>query len=108
MKRYAIIGLLMLLIGAFVLVPLLKNSGEDPSETVISSTFNFKDHLETTFAKAVPIAFTVNVASVKKVELIQPFQTTMYFIRCCGKFGQTVQIVQNHTAYHPNTYMIVI
>lgn len=70
MKRYAIIGLLLLLIGAFVLVPLLKDSGEDPSETEISSTFNFNENLETTFAKAVPIAFTVNVAGVKKVELI--------------------------------------
>jgi len=70
MKRYAIIGLLILLIGAFILVPLLRNSGEDPAETELSSEFNFVDNLETTYTKAVPIAFTVNVDGVKSVELI--------------------------------------
>lgn len=70
MKRFAIIALVILIIGAFVLVPLLKNSGTDEIESGFPASFNFDGDLATKYGDAIPIAFTINDPDIKTVELI--------------------------------------
>jgi glutaminyl-peptide cyclotransferase len=70
MKKYLIIGLIIAVIGAMVLVPMLKNSGGgDFSEDEIPAMFAFKDNLATKWDEAVPVQITINAEDIAKVEL---------------------------------------
>ena len=70
MKRFAIIGLIILIIGAFILVPLLKNSGSEEITDGFPASFNFDENLASNFGKDIPIVFTVKNDDIAKVELI--------------------------------------
>lgn len=70
MKKYIIIGLLLLAFGAYLILPLIKNSGASEDDYLVAATFNFKENLATTYGADVPIAFTVNSKEAKQIELI--------------------------------------
>lgn len=70
-KRFAILALLIVLIGAFLLVPLLKNcSGTEEPTSGFPASFNFDENLASRYGEAIPIAFTVNEDGIQQVELI--------------------------------------
>lgn len=69
MKRFAIIALLILAAGAFIIVPMLKGNDTDV-DTAELATFNFDGYLATPYGKDTPIAFTVPEGPITKVELI--------------------------------------
>lgn len=70
MKRYLIIGLVLLIIGSFVLVPLLRNNSTDV-ESGFPASFRFEGNLGTKYGNAsIPIAFDVNADDIKTLELI--------------------------------------
>lgn len=78
MKKYLIIGLILAVIGAMVIVPLLKDNGGD--EEQIGATFEFKENLATRWDEAVNIKINVNADDIQKVELFYNdslFQTWM-------------------------------
>lgn len=66
MKKYAILAVLILVVGAMVLVPLMKNSGSDEP---IMATFDFKEDIQTPYGRLLPIQFSVP-EGISKVELI--------------------------------------
>ena len=66
MKKYAIIGLLVLIIGAFVLVPLFQSSGEDE---IAFADFERNEDIQTTFGAAIPLKILVP-EGIEKIELI--------------------------------------
>jgi glutamine cyclotransferase len=68
MKRYLIIGLLLLIAAAFVF-SIFRNTGEE-NDTGFPASFNFEENLQLKYGSDAPIAFTVNESGVKKVELI--------------------------------------
>jgi glutaminyl-peptide cyclotransferase len=71
MKRYLIIGLVLLIIGSFVLVPLLKNNTPDDIESGYPASFKFEGELATTYGDAsIPIAFDIHKEDIKTLELI--------------------------------------
>lgn len=71
MKRFAIIALLILLIGAFILVPLLKNKGDDDDfSSGFPASFALDGDIGAKYGEAIPIAFTVKDADIKQVQLI--------------------------------------
>ena len=71
MKRYLIIGLILLIIGSFVLVPLLKNNTPDDIESGFPASFKFEENLGAKFGNAkIPIAFDVKEDNIKTLELI--------------------------------------
>ena len=67
MKRYLIIGLILLIGATFIIVPLLKNNTPDLTDP---AEFNFKENLATNYGKDLPIAFTVNRDDIVQLELI--------------------------------------
>jgi glutaminyl-peptide cyclotransferase len=69
MKRFVIIGLLLLLIGAFVLVPLLRNGSSDTDDE-LAAAFLFNEDLAAPDGRIVPIAFMVEDEDIRSVELI--------------------------------------
>lgn len=69
MKRSVILILLLLAIGAFVLVPLLRNDGPDDAE-VEAIAFGFDENIQTEYGKAIQIPIKVDPSLIRKVELI--------------------------------------
>jgi glutamine cyclotransferase len=94
MKKYLIIGLILAVIGAMVIVPLLKNDGGDEEQT--GATFEFTENLATRWDEAVKIQINVNSEEIKKVELFyndslfqtweQPSKTISYLFKA-GFYG---------------------
>lgn len=78
MKRYLIIGLILLIGATFIIVPLLKNSTPDLTDP---AEFNFKGNLATMYGKDVPIAFTVNRDDIIQLELIYNDQVVKRWAR---------------------------
>jgi glutamine cyclotransferase len=66
MKKYAIIALLILVLGSIVLIPLFKNNGTDIPEM---ATFDFKEDIQTPFGRLLPMNITVP-EGITKVEFI--------------------------------------
>lgn len=66
MKKYAIIGLLVLIIGAFVVVPLFQSSGD---EEMAFADFERNEDIQTTFGATIPLTLIVP-EGLEKVELI--------------------------------------
>lgn len=66
MKKYAIIGLLVLIIGAFVVVPLFQASGDDE---IAFADFERNEDIQTTFGATIPLILVVP-DGLDKVELI--------------------------------------
>lgn len=66
MKKYAIIGLLVLIIGAFVVVPLFQSSGD---VEIAFADFERNEDIQTTFGATIPLTLVVP-EGLEKVELI--------------------------------------
>lgn len=66
MKKYAIIGLLVLIIGAFVVVPLFQSSGDDE---MAFADFERNEDIQTTYGATIPLTLVVP-EGLEKVELI--------------------------------------
>ena len=66
MKKYIIIGLLLLVVASMIIKPLL--SGGDSSE--IPATFEFKENLATVWNKQIELKINVNSDDIEKLELI--------------------------------------
>ncbi|MCE2742116.1 MAG: hypothetical protein LW701_00850, partial [Fluviicola sp.] len=66
MKKYIIIGLLLLIVGSMIIKPFL--TGGDSSE--ISATFEFKENLATVWNKQIDLKINVNSDDIEKLELI--------------------------------------
>lgn len=67
MKRYLIIGLILLIGATFIIVPLLKNNTPDLTDP---AEFNFKENLQVQYGKDLPVAFTINRDDITKLEVI--------------------------------------
>jgi glutamine cyclotransferase len=71
MKKYFIIGLIIIIIGAFVLGPLLNGSkSEETVEEVMPAKFKFQDNLATKWDEVVPIEIEINQDDIAQVELV--------------------------------------
>ena len=68
MKKSIIIGLLILLIGSMVIVPMLK--GRNSVEEVEAATFAFSENLATKWDQAIALEINVNSDDIVKLELI--------------------------------------
>lgn len=66
MKKFVIIGLLILFVLALVIKPLLSNNNEDE----IPATFGFKENLATVWNKEINLKITINSVDIEKLELI--------------------------------------
>jgi glutaminyl-peptide cyclotransferase len=74
MRNYKTIGILVIisvLLGTFVIVPLVKKYGSDTedSTTLPLAKFKFDQNLAGEFGKILPLEFSVNSPEIKKVEL---------------------------------------
>lgn len=67
MKKYVVLGLLILVIGSMIIVPMLQN--DDESE-IVPATFLFKDNLATKWKEIVPIRFKIQSDEIEKLELL--------------------------------------
>ncbi len=71
MKKYVIIGILVLLILAMVLGPLLGNDGTGQNTNEVNpAEFTFESNLATRWDEVVPLKINVNSEDVVKLELI--------------------------------------
>lgn len=71
MKKYIIIGLLILAAAAMVIGPMLsKNNGGGTIEEDAPALFGFKDNLATKWNEVVPLSISVNSKEIEKLELI--------------------------------------
>jgi len=70
MKKYIIIGLLILVGAVFLIKPLLNGSEEvDPSEEVLPAIFKFEDNLATIGDEKAPLEIVINNNDIEKLEL---------------------------------------
>lgn len=68
MKKYIIIGLLLLFIGTVIVVPMLRKDSSE--ESSIPATFLFKDNLAAKWNQSVEISIKVNESEIQKLELV--------------------------------------
>lgn len=97
MKKYIIIGLLVLVAAAMVIGPMLNNNGGGgETEEDAPALFTFKDNLAAKWDEVIPLSINVNSPEIKKLELIyndSVFQTwenpkgTLQFKFNAGYFG---------------------
>ena len=70
MKKYILIGLLLLVGAVFLIKPLLTGSGEvDPTEEVLPAIFKFEDNLATIGDEKAPLEIIINIDDIQKLEL---------------------------------------
>ena len=71
MKKYIIIGLIVVLGAAFLVGPLLKGgSTPEDTEEIAPALFTFKDNLATRWNEVIPLTIEVNSQEIDKLELI--------------------------------------
>ena len=69
MKKYIIIGLLILVGAVFLIKPLLNGSEEvDPTEEVLPAIFKFEDNLATIGDEKAPLEIVINNNDIEKLE----------------------------------------
>lgn len=68
MKKYIIIGLLLLFVGTVVIVPMLKKDTDE--ELSLPATFLFKEHLGSILNKEEALEIQVNSDDIEKLELV--------------------------------------
>ena len=83
MKKYVILGLLVLVIGSMVIVPMLQ--GDDTETEIVAAQFDFKDNLATKWNHEVPIGITVSTDGIKKLELVYNDSTLKVWDKPNGK-----------------------
>ena len=70
MKKYIIIGLIVVLGAAFLVGPLLKGgSTPEDTEEIAPALFTFKDNLATRWNEVIPLTIEVNSQEIDKLEL---------------------------------------
>lgn len=67
MKKYLILGILVILIGSMVIIPMIQNSDDTD---LLAAEFSFKDNLKAGWNEIVPIEINVNSEEIVKIELI--------------------------------------
>lgn len=72
MKKYIILGVLILVIGSMVLIPYFKNNSNKSTDvaTELPATFSFKDNLATTYNSVVELEININSEDIDRLELI--------------------------------------
>jgi glutamine cyclotransferase len=71
MKKYIIVGLIIVVIGSMVIVPMLNKSvGDETIEEVIPAEFGFKDNLATKWDEQIQLDIQINQDDIVKLELI--------------------------------------
>ena len=71
MKKYIIIGVLVLAIVAMIVGPMLNSKGNGPvAEDDAPALFTFKDNLATRWNEVIPLSIQVNSKDIRKLELI--------------------------------------
>ena len=68
MKKYIIVGILIILIGSMVVVPMLQNNSEE--EEIVAAEFSFKNNLATRWNETIPLEILVKSSDIEKLELI--------------------------------------
>ena len=68
MKKYIIVGVLILLIGSMVVVPMLQNNSDE--EEIVAAEFSFKNNLATRWNETIPLEILVKSSDIEKLELI--------------------------------------
>ena len=68
MKKYIIVGILILLIGSLVVVPMLQNNSDE--EEIVAAEFSFKNNLATRWNEIIPLEILVKSSDIEKLELI--------------------------------------
>ena len=68
MKKYIIVGILILLIGSLVVVPMLQNNSDE--EEIVAAEFSFKNNLATRWNETIPLEILVKSSDIEKLELI--------------------------------------
>ena len=70
MKKYIVIGLIVLVGGVLLLKPLFNNNSiEDNPKEVLPALFNFEENLATVGDEKAPLEITVNSEEISKLEL---------------------------------------
>ncbi len=85
MKKYVILGLLVLVIGSMVIVPMLQS--DDTETEIVAAQFDFKDNLATKWNREVPIGITVSTDGIKKLELVYNDSTLKVWDNPKGKLS---------------------
>lgn len=103
MKKYIIIGLVVLVGAALLILPILSPNSSKSEEMDTPATFAFKDNLATEWDKIVPINIDIHLDDVVKLELIyndSVFQTwqnptgKIRFQLKAGFFGLGTRVLQ--------------
>ena len=68
MKKYIIVGILIILIGSMVVVPMLQNNSDE--EEIVAAEFSFKNNLATRWNEIIPLEILVKSSDIEKLELI--------------------------------------
>ena len=68
MKKYIIVGILILLIGSRVVVPMLQNNSDE--EEIVAAEFSFKNNLATRWNEIIPLEIAIKSSDIEKLELI--------------------------------------
>ena len=68
MKKYIIVGILILLIGSMVVVPMLQNNSDE--EEIVAAEFSFKNNLATRWNEIIPLEIAIKSSDIEKLELI--------------------------------------
>lgn len=69
MKKYLIIGLILVVLGALVVVPMMNNT-VPVEDDEIPAVFAFNDNLATKWDETIQLEIKINNADVVKLELI--------------------------------------
>jgi len=72
MKKYIILGVILLVIGSMVLVPFFQNKkpNTDNYSSELPAKFTFKDNLAVTFNEIIELSVSINSQEIKKLEII--------------------------------------
>ena len=72
MKKYIILGVILLVIGSMVLVPFfqIKKPNTDIYSSELPAKFTFKDNLAVTFNEIIELSVSINSQEIKKLEII--------------------------------------
>lgn len=92
MKKYIIIGLLLLVGGVLLLKPLFNSGSEDgPLEEVLPAIFKFEDNLATVGDEKAPVEIIVNSDDIEKIELYYNDSILKTWKNPKGKFSYTLE-----------------
>ncbi len=68
-KQIALIAVIILIIGSFVIIPMLKDRGTDPSSDEVAANFTFSQNLATMFGKKLPLSFKVTSEDIAQTSI---------------------------------------